>query len=87
MTGPNGQAAHAALVAQWRDATRRLRAAATAANDAADAVLSTGPRPGMAQAVYDCAADLRDLSHSGTRFRLCARMPHALWHRGAGCPA
>ena len=62
MTGPNGQAAHAALVAQWRDASRRLRAAATAAHDAADAIVSHGVRPGMAQQVYDCAADLRDLA-------------------------
>ncbi len=62
MTGPNGQAEHAALVAQWRDASRRLRLAATAAHDAADAIVSHGVRPGMAQQVYDCAADLRDLS-------------------------
>ena len=59
---PNGQAGHAELVAAWRDASRRLRIAATAAHDAADAIVSHGVRPGMAQQVYDCAADLRDLA-------------------------
>jgi hypothetical protein len=66
VTGPgpdaNGQAEHAALVAQWRDASRRLYAAGTAAFDAAADILSAGVRPGMAQRVYDAAADLRDLA-------------------------
>jgi len=62
VTGPNGQAGHRVLVEQWRDASRRLRVAATVANDIAEEVLSTGPRPGHAQAVYDVADDLRRLS-------------------------
>ena len=63
MTGPNanGQAGRAELVAQWRDASRRY-AAGTAAYDAANDILSAGPRPGMAEAVYDVAADLRTLA-------------------------
>jgi hypothetical protein len=66
VTGPgpdaNGQAARADLVAQWRAASARLYAAGTAAYDAANDILSAGVRPGMAQAVYDAAADLRDLA-------------------------
>ena len=67
MTGPNGQAAHAALVAQWRDATRRLRAAATAAND----LLMRSCRPGRGRAWPRRSmtwGDARDLS--GTLVRL-----------------
>jgi hypothetical protein len=62
--GSNGQAPRDDLVAQWRDASARLRAAGTAAYDAADAILTTGPRPGTAQAVYDVADDLRRLSRT-----------------------
>jgi len=64
VTGPNanGQAAHVDLVAQWRDASARLYAAGTAAYDAANDILSAGPRPGMAEAVYDVAADLMTLA-------------------------
>ncbi len=64
MTGSdaNGQADPGDVIAQCRDASRRLYAAATLAHDAADAILTTGPRPGMAQQVYDAACDLRDLA-------------------------
>ena len=62
MTGPNGQASDRDLIAQWRDASRRLRAAATAANDAANDILTACPRPGMAEAVYDAASDLMTLA-------------------------
>jgi hypothetical protein len=62
VTGSNGQASDRDLVAQWRDASRRLYAAGTAAYDAANDILSAGPRPGMAEAVYDAASDLMTLA-------------------------
>lgn len=62
MTGSNGQASDRDLVAQWRDASARLYAAGTAAYDAANDILTTGPRPGMAEAVYDAASDLMTLA-------------------------
>ena len=64
MTGSdaNGQASDRDLIAQWRDASRRLYAAATLAHDAANDILTAGPRPGMAEAVYDVAADLMTLA-------------------------
>ena len=58
----NGQAGHAELVRSWRDASARLRRAGTAAYDVADAVLTTGARPGHAEAIYAVADDLRQLS-------------------------
>ncbi len=62
MTGPNGQAADRDLAVQTRDASRRLRALGTLCYDLADELLSTGPRPGSAQRLYDLACDARDLS-------------------------
>ena len=59
---PNGQPGRAELVARWRSASAQLYAAGTACFDAANDILSTGVRPGMAQLVYDHATTLRDLS-------------------------
>lgn len=70
--GPNGQPGRAELIAAWRDASARLYAAGTAAYDIASEVLTTGPRPGHAERVYDAAVDLRDLART---LSLIERMP------------
>jgi hypothetical protein len=62
VTGPNGQASDRDLAVQWRAVSARLRAAGTSCYDAADAVLTTGPRPGLAESVYDAGSDLMALA-------------------------